>query len=87
MTLEKLGRLTRDLDLLATLGARVTSAVLSAVQGDDEVRVVVPVTTGAETGGVEGGSSSETSLDRGSGGEGGKGGDSDGGEEHSDVGF
>ena len=87
MTLQTHCRLTRDLNLLATLGAGVTSAVLGAVQSDNEVRVVVPVTTGSETGGVEGSSSSETSLDGGSGGEGGKGGDSDAGEKHFNVGF
>lgn len=76
----------RDLDLLATFGAGVTAAVLSAVQSDDVVRVVVVVTTSSESGGVEGGSASETSLDGGSGGKGGESGDGDGGEEHFDVG-
>lgn len=77
----------RDLDLLAALRTGVTTAVLSAVQGDNVVGVGVPVTTGTETSGVVGGSTTETSLDGGSGGESGKGGDSDGGEEHFDVGF
>lgn len=79
--------LTRDFNLLATLGAGVTSAVLRTVQSDNEVGVVVVVTTSSETGSVEGGSASETSLDGGSGGEGGEGSDGDSGEEHFDVGF
>lgn len=74
--------LTPDLDLPATFGPRITTAILCAVQCHNHVTIVVPVPTCPETGSVEGGTTSEAPLDGGSGGEGGEGGNSDSGEEH-----
>jgi hypothetical protein len=75
--------LTPNLDLLEALRSGVATTVLGAVQGDDEVGIVVVFTTSSETGSVESGSSSEVPLDgAGRDTEGGEGGNSDGGEEH-----
>lgn len=74
-----------DFDLLATLGTRVSSAILCAVQRNDVIVVVVPVTTRSETSLVKSGSTAETPLNGGGGSEGGDGGDCDSGEEHLDV--
>ena len=75
--------LTPDLDLLKTLRSGVATTILSAVQSDDVVGVVVPFSTSPQTGGVKGGSASKVPLD-GTGGntEGGEGSDSDGRDEH-----
>lgn len=74
--------LTPDSDLLATLGTGVTTAVLRTVQSHNEIAIVVPVTTGAQTGSVVGGTTGEVPLDGGSGSEGGERGNGDSREEH-----
>jgi hypothetical protein len=71
-----------DDDWLEALRTRVTAAVLSAVQRDDEVRVGVDFSAGTEAGSIEGSSTGEVPLDRGSSGEGGNEGGGDGSEEH-----
>lgn len=79
----KAEELTPDLDLLKALRSGVATAILSAVQSDDVVGVVVPFSTSSQTGGVKGSSTSEVPLDRTGGNtEGGEGNDGDGRDEH-----